>query len=194
MIIAIEGGDQAGKKTQADMLADALKSQNVKTSMFSFPDYGTPIGKEISKYLAGQREFPAQVIHCLMAANRWEKLNEIRDAISNSTIIMNRYYHSNLVYGIVNGLEQNWVENLDVGLPKADLVILLDISLEESFSRKRERRDVFENDKKFLGQILETYRSIAKKNSWKIVDATRPKDVIHQDIMRLMMKYEEKIS
>ena len=37
---------------------------------------------------------------------------------------MNRYYHSNLVYGLANGMKQKWLENLDAGLPKADLVIL----------------------------------------------------------------------
>ena len=36
MIIAIEGSDQAGKKTQTAMLAKALKSQKIKT------DYGLP--------------------------------------------------------------------------------------------------------------------------------------------------------
>lgn len=48
---------------------------------------------------------------------------------------MNRYYHSNLIYGLANGLKQSWLENLDVGLPKADLVILLDVTQKESFSR-----------------------------------------------------------
>ena len=48
---------------------------------------------------------------------------------------MNRYYHSNLVYGLANGLNQKWLESLDDGLPKADLVILLDVTQKESFSR-----------------------------------------------------------
>ena len=32
MIIALEGTDQAGKKTQTAMLAKALKAQKIKTS------------------------------------------------------------------------------------------------------------------------------------------------------------------
>ena len=51
MIIVIEGGDQAGKKTQTALLAKALKQRKIKIATFSFPDYKTPIGKEIAKYL-----------------------------------------------------------------------------------------------------------------------------------------------
>ena len=101
MIVVIEGGDQAGKKTQTELLFKALKKRKIKTKTFSFPDYSTPVGKEIAKYLRGKRKFPPQTIHCLLAANRWEKLNQILKAKSkNSVLIMNRYYQSNLVYGL----------------------------------------------------------------------------------------------
>ena len=130
MIIVFEGGDQAGKKTQSILLEKKLKSAKIKTKLFSFPDYSTPIGKEIDQYLHGKRKFSPQVIHCLLAANRWEKVDEIKKAQQrNSVIIMNRYRESNLVYGLVNGLKLDWLENLDLGLPKSDLVIVLDLSL-----------------------------------------------------------------
>ena len=92
MIIVIEGGDQAGKLTQSVLLQKFLRKQKIKTKLFHFPDYETPIGKEIRKYLDGKRKFPPQVIHCLLAANRWEKLNEIlASEEKNSVLIMNRY-------------------------------------------------------------------------------------------------------
>jgi len=189
MIIVIEGGDQAGKKTQTAMLAKALSKRGVKAETFSFPDYDTPIGKEISKYLAGKRRFPPQAIHCLLAANRWEKLDEILKAQEqNSILIMNRYYQSNLVYGIANGMNQNWLENLDAGLPKADLVILLDVTQSESFSRKKANRDRFEKDIEFSKKISEIYKITAKKKRWKIVDASKSKNQVHQEILKLLAK------
>ena len=110
MIIVIEGGDQAGKKTQSALLEKALKKSKIKTKSFSFPDYTTPVGREIRKFLDGKRKFPSQVIHCLLAANRWEKLYEIKEAQkNNSVIIMNRYYQSNLVYGLANGMDLKWL-------------------------------------------------------------------------------------
>ena len=189
MIIVIEGGDQAGKKTQTELLLKALKKRKIKTTIFSFPDYTTPIGKEISKYLDGKRKFPPQVIHCLLAANRWEKLNKILEAQEKySVLIMNRYYQSNLVYGIANGLKPNWLENLDSGLPKADLVILLDVSQKESFNRKKTKRDKFEKNEEFLKKITKIYRTTAKKKQWKVVNASQPKDKVHQEILNIFSK------
>lgn len=189
MIIVFEGGDQAGKKTQSTLLEKKLKSVKIKTKMFSFPDYSTPIGKEIKKYLHGKIRFPPQVIHCLLAANRWEKIDEIKKAQQkNSVVIMNRYRESNLVYGLVNGLKLEWLTNLDSGLPKSDLVIVLDVSQSESFNRKKADRDRFERNKNFSRKISRTYRIMAKKKRWKIVDATRSKQEVHMDIMKIFTK------
>jgi len=189
MIIVFEGGDQAGKKTQSILLEKKLKSAKIKTKLFSFPDYSTPIGKEIDQYLHGKRKFSPQVIHCLLAANRWEKADEIKKAQQkNSVIIMNRYRESNLVYGLVNGLKLNWLENLDTGLPKSDLVIVLDVPQTESFRRKRLDRDRFEKNRAFSQKISKTYRKVSKQKKWKIVDATKSKHEVHEDIMKIFGK------
>jgi len=186
MIIVIEGGDQAGKLTQSTLLEKALKKRKIKTKLFHFPDYKTPIGKEILQYLDGKRKFPSQVIHCLLAANRWEKLNQILAAQEkNSVLIMNRYYHSNLIYGMANGMKQKWLENLDAGLPKADLVILLDVTQKESFRRQKTHRDKFEKNEEFLRRISKIYRVTAKKKHWKIIDASKSKQEIHEEILKI---------
>jgi len=189
MIVAIEGSDQAGKKTQSQMLASALKKRKLKTIVFSFPDYSTPIGKQIRRYLDGKTKFPPQVIHCLLAANRWEKLDEIKKADQrNSVLIMNRYYHSNFVYGIVNGMKLDWLENLDKGLPQSDLVIVLDVSQKEAFARKSSKRDVFEKNKLFSQKISKAYRKLAKKKHWKLIDASGSKQDVHNKVMKVFAK------
>ena len=194
MIIVIEGGDQAGKLTQSKLLEKALKKRKVKTKLFHFPDYETPVGKEIRQYLDGKRKFPPQVIHCLLAANRWEKLDKILAAQEkNSVLIMNRYYHSNLVYGLANGMKQKWLENLDAGLPKADLVILLDVTQKESFRRQKTNRDKFEKNEEFLQKISKLYKTIAKKKRWTIIDASKSKDKVHEDILKTFFRKIAKI-
>ena len=189
MIIVIEGGDQAGKKTQASLLFKALKKRKIKTKVFSFPDYSTPLGMEIQKFLDGKRNFPPQVIHCLLAANRWEKLHDIKSAMQkNSVLIMNRYYQSNLVYGLVNKMKSNWLENLDAGLPKADLVIVLDVKQKDAFERKKSKRDQFEKNKEFSQKISKAYRLMAKKKHWKVIDASQTKEQVHAEIMKHFAK------
>jgi dTMP kinase len=120
-----------------------------------------------------------------LAANRWEKLDKILAAQEkNSVLIMNRYYHSNLIYGIANGMKQKWLENLDVGLPKADLVILLDVTQRESFRRQKTNRDKFEKNEEFLRKISKIYHITAKKKHWKIIDASKSKQEIHKEILK----------
>ena len=189
MIIAIEGSDQAGKKTQTTMLAKSLKAEKIKTTVFDFPDYSTIIGKEINNYLHGKRKFSPEIIHYLYAANRWEKLEEIKKStVKNSVLIMNRYYHSNLVYGIANGLKEKWLQKLEEGLPRADLVIVLDISQTKSFSRKKSKRDKFEKNKDFSKKISQTYRRLAKKHKWKLIDASGTKQETHKEILKIVCK------
>jgi len=189
LIIALEGTDQAGKKTQTEMLVKALRRSKIKTAVFSFPDYSTIIGKEIKNYLYGKRKFPLEIIHYLYAANRWEKLEEIKkSAAKNSILIMNRYYHSNLVYGIANGLKEKWLQKLEEGLPKADLVIILDASQSDSFSRKKSKRDRFEKNKDFSQKISQIYRRLAKKHRWKIVNASGTKQEVHKEILKIIFK------
>ncbi len=190
MIIVLEGFDQAGKGTQSELLAKALRAKKLKCKIFNFPDYSTPLGKEIRYYLSGQRKFPPQVIHCLLAANRWEKLQDIEKVISkNYILIMNRYYQSNLVYGVANGLYLEWLSNLDAGLPKEDLVIVLDVKQKDSFKRKKTRRDKFEKNKEFAEKIIHTYRTLAKELGWELVNASQPKAQVHKSIMEVTLRY-----
>ena len=171
------------------MLQRKLRSAKLKVKLFAFPDYTTPIGKEIDRYLHGKRKYPAQVIHCLLAANRWERASDvITSHEKNSVVIMNRYRESNLVYGITNGLKLDWLEKLDEGLPKSDLVIVLDVPQKESFARKKQNRDKFEKNKQFSNKISQGYRKLAKKKRWKVVDASQSKDEVHKDVMKIVAK------
>ena len=136
-----------------------------------------------------ENEIPSTSDSLSLAANRWEKLDAIKTAEEkNSVLIMNRYYHSNLIYGLANGLKQKWLENLDNGLPKADLVILLDVTQKESFSRQKTHRDKFEKNEQFLRKISKIYRTIAKKKHWKIIDASKSKDEVHEEILKIFSK------
>ena len=55
MLIAFEGLDQSGKETQARHLRARIE-QDRKVHPLSFPDYETPIGREIAKALAAASE------------------------------------------------------------------------------------------------------------------------------------------
>ena len=187
-IIVIEGSDKAGKGTQSRLLLDALKLSGKVCVIIDFPDYTTPIGAEIRAFLDGKRNYPNELKHMLFSANRWEKKREIESMVNNGTIIIiNRYYQSNLAYGISNGLNINWLLNLDKGLPKEDLVIVLEVSSKMSYQRTAaEYNDTFEKDQKLMVDVHKNYRVLARKFKWKIINGEKNREEVHQDIMKII--------
>src|SRR2546421_12875437 len=73
MLIAFEGLDQSGKETQALQLRERLREAGRKVRLLSFPDYGTSIGEEIARALAGERDYGSDVMQLLFVANRHER-------------------------------------------------------------------------------------------------------------------------
>jgi dTMP kinase len=186
-IIVIEGIDKAGKTTQAKLLQKKLRSKCVK---FDFPDYSTPVGKEIKQFLDGKRGYSDEVKMILLSANRWEKKAEIERVIGNgTTIIMNRYYQSNLVYGISKGLKLDWLLSLDKGLPIADLVILIDIKTNTLVTRSKNGIiDTFEKDLELIRKVKKNYRLLANKFNWSIIDGEKSVDDVHDQVLKIVKK------
>jgi dTMP kinase len=187
-IIVLEGTDKAGKTSQSRMLAETLKVSGKVCVILDFPDYTTPIGMEIKAFLEGRRDYPPEVKHLLFSANRWEKKKEIESMLENGTIIvMNRYWQSNLVYGVANGIDVNWLLRLDKGLPKEDIVLM--ILVNPSISAKRtEIHDAFESDPQLAAKAYGNYLKFAKQFKWRIIDGSKSKEQVHQEIMKIIKK------
>jgi dTMP kinase len=186
-IIVIEGTDKAGKETQSRLLINALKFSGKVCIIVDFPDYTTPIGQEIRAFLNGRRNYAIEVKHMLLSANRWEKKKEIESMIDKGTIIiMNRYYQSNLVYGVSHGLNLKWLLNLDRGLPKEDVVIMLEVNPDTSYRRVPEDRDTFEVDQKLLTRVHKNYLKLAKQFNWKVINGEKISEDVHNEIMKIV--------
>jgi dTMP kinase len=187
-IIVIEGTDKAGKTSQSRMLAETLKASGKVCVILDFPDYTTPIGVEIKAFLEGKRDYLPEVKHLLFSANRWEKKKEIESMLENGTIIvMNRYWQSNLVYGAANGMDTNWLLRLDKGLPKEDIVLVILVNPSISANRA-ETQDVFESDSQLAAKAYKNYLKFAKQYRWKVIDGSKSKEQVHQEIMKIIRK------
>jgi dTMP kinase len=187
-IIVIEGTDKAGKTSQSRMLAETLKASGKVCVILDFPDYTTPIGMEIKAFLEGKRDYLSEVKHLLFSANRWEKKKEIESMLENGTIIvMNRYWQSNLVYGVANGMDTNWLLRLDKGLPKEDIVLVILVNPSISANRA-EIQDVFESDSQLAAKAYKNYLKFAKQYRWKVVDGSKSKEQVHQEITKMIRK------
>ena len=186
-IIVFEGIDKAGKTTQAKLLEKKLGGKCVR---IDFPDYSTPVGKEIKQFLDGKRDYPDEVKMILLSANRWEKKIQIEKMVDRgTTVIMNRYYQSNLVYGISKGLKLDWLLSLDKGMPKADLVIVIDIEPKTLVRRSKNVVDTFEKDLGLIKRVKKNYRILGKKFKWRIVQGESSVNEVHDQVLEIVRKF-----
>jgi len=188
-IIAIEGIDQSGKRTQTRLLANELGRTSARVTTISFPIYNSSSGRQIRRFLEGKQDYPASALHMLYSLNRWENQELIIKHAENSDfVIADRYYPSNLAYGVARGLRLDWLEGLDRGLPPANLIIVLDVPVLASFDRKSSERDVHERDRHLLLKVRRTYRTLASRLDWKVIDATRPVAEVHDVVWSVVKR------
>ncbi len=182
-IIAFEGIDQSGKETQAARLADRLQQEGKKVWLSGFPDYETPIGIELRKFLDGERSFNPQTRQLLYVANRYEKLEEIRAAFNSMDyMILDRYKASGLAYGLITGLDMEWCIQLESGLPDPDYTFLFDTPVEESFRRKQEGRDVYERQQDFLASVRQAYLELAQRYQWTVFSSKQSVEQLQEEV------------
>ena len=187
MLIAFEGLDQSGKETQARTLAEHLRAGGRRVETLSFPDYDTPIGREIGEALAGHREFPADVMQLLYIANRYEWKPKIVEWLAaGAVVVCDRYLASSIAYGESQGLDAAWLAAAQQYLPQPMLTFVLDIAPETAAARKQSGRDKYERDMALLARVRGSYQRQATQPGWRLVDGERPKPQIADEIRTIV--------
>jgi len=75
-------------------------------------------------------------------------------------------------------------------MPQANLIIILDISVEESMSRNP-NPDVNEQDKDYLKKVRRNFIKYADAYGWKIVNANnKSKEEIHREVIKIAERYK----
>ncbi len=187
MLIAIEGLDQSGKATQAELLRDQLRQAGTRARLVSFPDYGTSIGEEIARALQGEREYGPEVMQLLYIANRYERKADLERWLDGGLVVVcDRYVASSVAYGEAQGLDVDWLIQTQRLLPASDLTILLDISPQLAVERKATGRDRYERDLSLLGRVRDSYVRQAEQAGWIRVDGDRGKADVAAEISALL--------
>jgi dTMP kinase len=187
MLIAFEGLDQSGKETQARHLRARLEQDGRKVRVVSFPDYGTPIGQEIQRALAGERDFGPEVMQLLYVANRFELRPRLRSWLeAGDIVICDRYRASSIAYGEAQGLDPAWLDDIQRHLPEASLTLLLDIAPETAVARKSAGRDRYERDMGLLSRVRDSYRRQASGARWAVIDGSQAPDDVATAVVRVV--------
>lgn len=143
LFIAFEGGDGAGKSTQAARLSDALQSRGFSVLPTREPG-GTPIGEKLRSLVLdhGHGTIDARTEALMFAAARAAHASQvIRPALAEGTVVItDRYIDSSVAYqGAGRGLGAEGVLTLNQwatdGL-RPDLTVLLDVDPSDGRRRR----------------------------------------------------------
>ncbi len=193
-IIVIEGGDGAGKATQAKLLVDHLEADGLSVATFDFPQYETnTFGKLIREVLDGKRgdylNMDPRIASTLFAADRYESkamlLNDLEDG---TTLVLDRYVSANMLHQgakIADASERaelmSWISHVEheiFGLPMPDLVLYLKVPcetrealLKEQHGDRDRQPDIPESDHEHQAKVENSAESVmALYDNWHTIE------------------------
>jgi len=196
--ITLEGGDGAGKTTQAELLEQWLEGRGLEVVRTREPG-GTRLGTEVRRLLLhggdeiGEVDVRAEAL--LYAADRAQHVAKVvRPALErDAVVVQDRYIDSSLAYqGAGRVLDVDEVRRISewaTGGLWPDLTILLDLDPETSSGRRRGRggsSDRLESEAvEFHTAVRDGFRALAKADPHRFftIDAALPVDEIHTRIV-----------
>jgi dTMP kinase len=183
VFVLFEGVDRCGKTTQTKLLHEALQTARGRTaSLLHFPDRSTAIGQSIHSYLTTTDAMDDRAIHLLFSANRWEAAAKIEQLLTSGVdIVMDRYAYSGVAFSAAKpALTLDWCWQPEVGLPKPDTVIFLDIPVDKASSRADFGQERYETSA-FQHKVYANFQRIMEQASpkWHVLDATETIEQVH---------------
>ncbi|KAB1278786.1 Thymidylate kinase [Camelus dromedarius] len=177
-LIVLEGVDRAGKSTQGRKLVDALCTAGHRAELLRFPGVRAgAAGPGGSGYRGGD-----------LALRASPRLPLIKEKLGQGiTLVVDRYAFSGVAFtSAKENFSLDWCKQPDVGLPKPDLVVFLQLRLAEAAARSEFGQERYE-DRAFQEQVLRRFHQLRGDTSlnWKMVDASRSIEEVHQEICTL---------
>ena len=185
-LIAIEGIDGSGKTTISRYVKNILNDFGIKASILKEPS-DSKYGKMLKN---AKRRFPPEKELELFILDRIEDVekNILPKLNSGISVIMDRYYYSNVAYQGALGIDPDEIlrKNQEIA-PKPDLTILLDLSPEKALERLRRRKGLTPyEDINYLERVRRIYLNI-KSDEIRVVNAEEPLNVVKEECYNLIL-------
>ena len=197
MFITLEGGEGAGKSTQAALLADALCARGLPVLRTREPG-GAPGSERLrTLLLSGEIDWASRTEAMLHFAARIEHVEKtIKPALAAGMwVICDRFFDSTLAYqGYGQGADKDFIRQL-IGLVGLipDLTLMLEVSPATSASRLRSRgqaSDRYERlDEAFHARVAAGFAEIAaaEPNRCVRIDANGDLQSVHAAIVEAVL-------
>ena len=213
-LIVFEGTDGSGKSTQFELLAKRLEAEQIGFQRLRFPQYEEPSSALIRMYLGGAFGDDPEAVNAYAAStfyavDRYASYQCVwKDYYQGGGLVVSdRYTTSNAVHQgskVPEGERAeffHWLYDLEydrMGLPRPDLVVLLDmpVELSEQLMRKREQStgthaDIHERDEDYLKKCRDVALHAAKYYGWRTVSCAkdgviRGVEDIHEEVYAIV--------
>jgi dTMP kinase len=203
IFITLEGGEGAGKSTQARLLADSLAADGIPVLRTREPG-GAPGAELLRGLLLGEARWslPAEtLLHFAARAEHVERT--IRPAVdAGMWVVSDRFADSTMVYqGYGQGADRRAIAALTdmIGL-RPDLTLVLDVSVPTSLARLAQRGDAADRYESlgapFFQRIRDGFRAIAADNPERcvLIDAEAGEEAVAAAIGAAIRKLRRAIS
>uniref|UniRef100_A0A8C0VES2 Thymidylate kinase n=2 Tax=Cyanistes caeruleus TaxID=156563 RepID=A0A8C0VES2_CYACU len=174
---------------------DGLTSTAFVSSLFP-TDRTTEIGQLISSYLGREKNLEDHTIHLLFSANRWEHVPMMKEKLHQGiTVVVDRYAFSGVAFtSAKENFCLDWCKQPDVGLPKPDLILFLQLSPEEAAERGNFGHERYEISS-FQEKVLQSFYCLMKDKTlnWKTVDASKSIEDLHREIRSIAEETMQKV-
>src|SRR5271170_3818685 len=182
ILICVEGVDGAGKHTQTEMLADALKKKGIDARTYTYPDYSSDYGKMIDRYLHGHLKLNVDEQILLHLADKVKDSIPVKkDLDKGSVVIMDRYFYSTIAYQCAGGFDyaraKKLVDLMNVNIPS--IIFFIDIPIELVADRKAKQKgftDRNERNTKYQSDVKALYEKMIGEGysaKWVKIDGTQ---------------------
>jgi len=191
-LIAVEGIDGSGKRTQVELLTLTLKARGHSVYSTGFPQYDSWFGKMVGQFLNGDfgslENVDPHFSALLYAGDRFESKFKLEAAMDNGQIvIVDRYIGSNLAHQTARVPPAKrseflaWIEHLEYniyGLPRENLILYLRvppheaqrlITLKAARSYTSAQKDLQEASFRHLQDAAEMYDSLSRSVPWATI-------------------------
>lgn len=218
-LIVIEGTDGSGKSTQFKLLTQRLEDEGTTFRKLVFPRYSEPSSALIRMYLNGDFGTDPKAVNgyaasAFYAVDRYASYKQDWGQWyeDGGVVVSDRYTTSNAVHQASKEAPEDrekflkWLydfEYVQLGLPKPDLTIYLDVTTDqtEKLMRHREKEtnskaDIHEKDMQYLATCRQAGREAAAYSGWTVIQCVRDGQMrtveeIHNDIYAEVMKLLE---
>lgn len=190
LFVVFEGIDGAGKTTQASRLAQRLEREGLVVRRFAEPTQGR-FGSEIRRRAReGPPLEPREELDLFLKDRAEHVAANVRPALERrEAIVQDRSFLSTVAYQGARAALGETVASLIAlhdSMPKPDLVLLLDLSVDAGLSRVsgRGKADAFE-DAGFLARVLDNFRTLVGRvagTTVRSVDAARSPDEVEREV------------